>query len=104
MPKHHFVLYKFAVWPQTLCMDQKRILNITEIAGWTDDVGGLAVATRMISERLRCSISKAEKLAAGRYRSGLSFMEQEALVDLTRRHSDRLFSPAINKGSRRSAS
>lgn len=63
-------------------LHMKVTLNTKAMFSWSDDVGGEETAARLIMDRLRCSRSKAEKLASGRYPSSVSFLEQQALAEL----------------------
>jgi len=45
----------------------KRTLNIDLIKDWTKSVGGLSRATGILLQQTQWSLSKAEKVAAGRY-------------------------------------
>jgi hypothetical protein len=71
-------------------MEHRQLVK-TEWKKWTASVGGLQTATLLIKECLECSESKAEKLAAGRYPSGLTASEQIALSELTNRPRDVMF-------------
>lgn len=53
-----------------------------EWAKWVDSAGGISKAALKIAEKLECSTSKAEKLAARRYPSHLTASEEIALADL----------------------
>lgn len=81
----------------------KRYLDQGEIEGWRASVGGIREATRLISEKLECSRSKAEKLAAGRYPSLPTPTEQMALADLMHRSRDVLF-PLVRARRKKQAS
>lgn len=63
-------------------MRMKRRFNRKEMDTWREAVGGLEVATELIMEKLKCSRSKAEKLASCRYPSIPPPLEQEALAEL----------------------
>ncbi len=69
----------------------KRQLNGREMRKWTDAVGGIAEAARLIRAELECSLSKAEKLAACRYDREISASEQKVLARLTGSERDVLF-------------
>lgn len=57
-------------------------LNKVVLAQWVDKVGGLKSATLLVEDKLKCSYSKAEKIAGGRYPSKLTFAEQKELASL----------------------
>ncbi len=69
----------------------RKELNTRLLSEWVESEGGLTIATSRISGALKCSISKAEKIAAGRYPSHLSGLEQTALAKLTRISAEQLF-------------
>lgn len=68
----------------------KQIVNSKVIRKWSEGMG-LQIAIILIKQKLRCSRSKAQKLAAGRYLSGLSELEQEVLVKVTKIKMEDLF-------------
>lgn len=76
-------------------MHMKRRIDYGKLSKWVDEVGGIAEATRLISEKLECSISKAEKMAASRHLAGLLPAEQVLMSKLTRIARDQLF-PAVS--------
>jgi len=80
----------------------KRQLDGKSIRKWKDRVGGIDNATRLISDELECSISKAEKVATGSYPSQLSSAEQKALAKLLNLDRDVLFPIVRAKGKRAS--
>jgi hypothetical protein len=57
-------------------------MNAEIICKWTDSVGGVRDAVTLIMGKLKCSPSKASKLATGRYPSVPNALEQEALAQL----------------------
>lgn len=61
------------------------------IIDWAERVGGLKKATQLIKAKLECSKSKAEKLAAGRYPSLPTPLEQRALASLMKCKRSDLF-------------
>lgn len=67
------------------------MLDKKEIEKFVSAVGSLATATDLIKDNLKCSESKAEKIAAGRYPSRLSPLEQIALAMLLERPVEKLF-------------
>lgn len=69
----------------------KRQLEAKEMEIWRDRVGSTNAAARLISDKLECSISKAQKLAGCRYPSVPSPTEQKALAALLKRPRDVLF-------------
>ena len=77
-------------------------VNAQEILEWSDSVGGVSAGAVLVVKALECSISKGEKIAAGRYLSGLSPLEQRALLELTKRPKGKLLIPLARV--RRSAS
>lgn len=79
-------------------MRLKRQLDQMEMTIWRESVGGLKEATRLISEKLECSESKADKLASGRYPSLPTPMEQMALAALMKRTRDAVFPLVTAKG------
>lgn len=87
--------------PHTLHM--KRRLNRLEMNQWREQVGGLDEASLLIKGTLDCSLSKAQKLASGRYPSEISASEQSALAALLKRPRDVLF-PETEKARRSKAS
>lgn len=72
----------------------KRQLNGKEMREWTESVGGIETAADLIKERLKCSRSKAEKLASCRYPSVPPPLEQEALAQLMARPHEAVFPKA----------
>lgn len=84
-------------------MKCERHLDAKEMTTWTASVGGFAKAAQLIKERLECSISKAEKLAAGAYDRLPTASEQKELADLTNRSRDQLF-PRVGARDQRRAS
>jgi hypothetical protein len=85
------------------CMKSERYLDSKEMTAWTASVGGFKKAAQLIKERLECSRSKAEKLAAGSYNRLPSASEQKELADLVNRSRDQLF-PRVSARVRRKAS
>jgi hypothetical protein len=79
-------------------MRRIRQLDRAEMHNWRESVGGLKAAARLISEKLECSESKAEKLASGRYPSLPTPTEQMALAALMKRPRDVLFPFVVAKG------
>jgi hypothetical protein len=84
-------------------MRMKRQLNRLEMTLWREQVGGPDEAAMLIKAALDCSLSKAEKLATGRYPSLPTASEQSALASLMNRPRDTLF-PQIDKAKRTRAS
>ena len=80
------------------CTANKQLIN-----RWVATVGGMAKATLLIMEALECSASKAEKIAGGRYPSGVSATEQKALALLWDVPRDQAFKP-VSAGKRARAS
>jgi hypothetical protein len=72
----------------------KRRLNGQRLAVWVQQVGGVKEASLLIVQKLECSISKAEKIASGRYLSLPTPSEQKDLADLLSTSRDVLFPPA----------
>lgn len=64
-------------------MYQKVDLNLTE--DFHEAAGGKTNATLLIMKELNCSLSKAGKLAAGRYPSKISASEFDRLIALMKR-------------------
>jgi hypothetical protein len=60
----------------------KRRLNKTLMECWTEKNGGLTEAAKKVEQCLRCSPSKAEKIALGYYPSEISPLEKDALAAL----------------------
>lgn len=56
---------------------------------WIESVGGLTEATLLVRDILKCGLSKAEKVARGRYPSALSEAERKALAELMKRSKRR---------------
>jgi hypothetical protein len=83
-------------------VSMQRQLALKELASWRDRVGGLREAIRLIGEKLECSKSKAEKLAAGRYPSLPTPTEQMALAELMNKTRDELFPFCASKKRRAS--
>ena len=69
-------------------------LDKKEMKVFVNESGGLIAATSRIKDQLKCSQSKAEKIAAGRYPSRLSELEQIALAQLLRRPLKAVFQSA----------
>lgn len=66
--------------------DQKRVVR------WTSSLpGGAAEATKLIMEKLKCSSSKAEKIAAGRYTGLPRPLDQIELAELINDDVELLF-------------
>lgn len=65
-------------------MKRKNYAGINE--SWIKAVGGSEAATALIIKTLKCSRSKAEKLAGRRYPSRIKPLEEEALNNLTKEH------------------
>lgn len=61
------------------------------VAEWAERAGGIAVATEQIRKALKCSHSKANKMACGVYPFALSPFEQDALLKLIPKSRDVLF-------------
>jgi hypothetical protein len=57
-------------------------LGMLKNDAWLESVGGLTKATLLIRDTLDCGLSKAEKIAAGRYPSELSPEEVKKLNEL----------------------
>lgn len=64
---------------------------------FVDGVGNQPEATKQIMDALKCSWSKADKLARGEYPFGLNEFEQVELSKLTKRPMDRLFPDSVRK-------
>jgi hypothetical protein len=69
----------------------KRRLNKALMVAWKWQVGGPKEAAERIEKCLRCSPSKAEKLADGRYPSELSPLEADALAAMIEVSVDDLY-------------
>jgi hypothetical protein len=69
----------------------KKRLNKPLMVEWKKKVGCPKEAAKRIQECLRCSPSKAEKLADGRYPSRLSPLELDALAALLEKPVDVLY-------------
>jgi hypothetical protein len=69
---------------------------------WRESVGGIAKAAILISEKLECSLSKAEKLASGRYDREISASEERELSSLTGIDREALFRVANKSGAKAS--
>lgn len=67
-------------------------VNKREIRGWVESAGGFTKAVALIVQKLECSESKAEKIAAGNYPSRMNPSEQNALSELVKKPRDVLFS------------
>jgi hypothetical protein len=66
-------------------MDQKELMK------WVESVGGPIKATLLIQQCLECSVSKAEKMATGRYPSLPTPAEQKVLSKMMKRSRNKLF-------------
>jgi hypothetical protein len=75
----------------------KRRLNREVVLSWKESVGGHSEATRLVIDRLKCSTSKADKVASGHYPSIPSALERQALSDLMGVQESELFPPARGK-------
>lgn len=69
---------------QSLRMDRQE-LSLKLIKSFRKTVGGITAAALLIQADLKCSYSKAEKIAAGRYTCRISAAEQEKLNALMTR-------------------
>lgn len=67
-------------------------------------VGGVPVLTRLIEAALRCSHSKATKIAGGRYPSLPMPVEREILAAKVFECSEAELFPCLNQGRNQSAS
>lgn len=77
-------------------------LNRALVLMWKESVGGLDPATVMIKKCLSCSLSKADKIAAGRYPSTPTPLERKALAKLMKVEETELFVPVEGTKSRAS--
>lgn len=57
-------------------------LNPEILNKWIEKVGGVKFATDLIQGKLKCSRSKAEKIAGNRYPSKVTYAEQKELAVL----------------------
>lgn len=80
-------------------MRMNKGMVMSEWRKWIEDVGGIKAASQLISEKLECSLSKAEKLAAGRYPSSLVPAEQKELANLMSKSRDGVFRPLAGSKS-----
>lgn len=78
----------------------KRRLCKEVVQRWNADVGGLAEATDKVRACLKCSPSKAEKIASGHYPSTPSALERIALANLIGVEESKLF--CLPKGMKKS--
>lgn len=78
-------------------------LNGTAMKEWRAANGGYEKASALIKDKLQCSMSKAQKLATGRYPSLPSFAEQVALAELVDIPRDELFPLVTAKGKSRAS-
>lgn len=85
----YFVL--ISAYIERMKRKQNRLQNRLEFLSWKENVGGLDEAADLIKGRLKCSYSKAAKLATGRYPSTLNASEMQALSELIGRPVDTLF-------------
>jgi hypothetical protein len=72
-------------------MHMRREIDLNKLMLWVEREGGIKPAALEISQKLECSISKAEKLAAGRYPSRLMPSEQIVMSKLLKVTRDELF-------------
>lgn len=80
-----------------------RRIDSAEVGSWVTSVGGVRKATWLIGETLECSLSKAEKIASGRYPSLPTLAEQVALATLMQRQRDVLFPLVAARGRSRAS-
>lgn len=80
----------------------KRRIDYKEMLLWRESAGGIKEAARLISEKLECSLSKAEKIAGCRYPSVPTPTEQMALASLMQRPRDVVFPFACKRVDRAS--
>jgi hypothetical protein len=66
-------------------------LNKDVLNNWIGKVGGMKSAAKLIESKLKCSDSKAEKIAGGRYPSRLTHAEQKELALLLKCAVSKLF-------------
>lgn len=71
-------------------MFMKKQLNQKLFHTWRESVGGEKPAALLIKEKLKCSLSKAEKIAGGRYDSLPPCLEMMALSELMSKPMDAL--------------
>ncbi len=82
---------------------EKRSLSKSEMLAWRESVGGVKKAAELIAHALECSISKAEKIAGGRYPSLPTLAEQLAISSLMERPRDKVFPVASPKAKRKAS-
>lgn len=93
------MLYRMRKIAHIMLMKSK--LNRALVIEWKERVGGLSHATEIIMSRLGCSVSKADKIASGRYPSVPTQLERRALAKLMEVEESELF-PAPTGKSRAS--
>ena len=76
----------------------RRVLSNSQINKWAESVGGVREATLLVMSALKCSASKAQKIASGRYPSLPQPLEQDALVALLQLSRETLFPMSSSKG------
>jgi hypothetical protein len=82
---------------------EQRSFDRAEFEKWIESVGGHMRAAITIAEALECSLSKAEKLVAGRYPSLPTTAEQKVISGLAGRPRD-VFFPLVGAKKKRHAS
>jgi hypothetical protein len=75
----------------------KRRLDRKTMIAWKEKVGGDAEATKLVMSCLKCSPSKAAKVASGHYPSSPRPLEREALARLVGVEESELFPVAAGK-------
>lgn len=74
-----------------------RTLDSSVLKKWVASVGGIKAATEIIKSKLECSMSKAQKIAGGRYRSLPAAAEQALLADLIGKPREKVFPVGAGK-------
>jgi hypothetical protein len=81
----------------------KRRINRAAVIEWRERVGGQAEALKLVMDCLKCSPSKADKVASGHYPSVPSALERKALCQLMGVEESTLFVP-VTAGAKNRAS